>query len=124
MARRLALVVEDDHDIGEVVRTILARAGLRVIVVTDGQEAFDHIASRERPDVVVLDLMLPSLTGIQLLQQLRQFRAFDDIPFVALTALELPEAERRPFDGYLTKPFEAKALEDMVDGVLARPRVA
>jgi PAS domain S-box-containing protein len=87
------LVVDDDPDVRRIVRVILERAGYATRAAADGQEAFQLIIA-ERPDLLILDLMMPNLDGFQLVRLLRQRRWTQEIPLLVLTALDLTEGEK------------------------------
>ncbi len=115
------LVVEDDATVAEVVRTYLAHAGFRIEHAADGVTAL-HLAQRTMPDLVVLDLMLPGLSGLEVCTRLRQARP--DIPVIMLTALG-EESDRllgleTGADDYLVKPFSPRELVLRVQSVLRR----
>jgi len=115
------LVVEDDLTVAEVVRTYLEHAELEVDHAADGVTAL-AVAARTRPDLVVLDLMLPGLPGLEVCRRLRESRP--DLPVVMLTALG-EEADRvvgleLGADDYLVKPFSPRELVLRVQSVLRR----
>lgn len=115
------LVVDDDPTVSDVVRRYLERAGFRVSLCADGATALDLFA-RQRPDLVVLDLMLPGMDGLEVCRRLR-VRA-GEVPIVMLTALG-EEADRvvglqLGADDYLTKPFSPRELVLRVQSVLRR----
>ena len=118
------LVVDDDPTISEVVRGYLERAGFEVRHAADGVTGLE-LARAEPPDLVVLDLMLPGLDGIEVC---RRLRARGDVPIVMLTALG-SEVDRVlglevGADDYLTKPFSPRELVLRVQSVLRRARPA
>jgi DNA-binding response OmpR family regulator len=121
--RPLALVVDDDMTVRDVVSRYLDRAGYRVDVAGDGEAALRAVAERV-PDVVVLDLMLPRLGGLEVCRRLR--RESVGVPIVMLTALG--EEEDRVLglelgaDDYVTKPFSPRELVLRVASVLRRSR--
>ncbi|MCY7342110.1 MAG: response regulator transcription factor [Pseudonocardia sp.] len=121
--RPLALVVDDDMTVRDVVSRYLDRAGYRVDVAGDGEQALRAVASR-MPDVVILDLMLPRLGGLEVCRRLR--RESVGVPIVMLTALG--EEEDRVLglelgaDDYVTKPFSPRELVLRVASVLRRSR--
>ena len=114
------LVVDDDHTVREVVVSYLRAGGHRVIEVEDGESAL--AAMRARPaDLVVLDLMLPGIDGIEVCRRLREA---GDVPVIMLTALGA-ETDRLMglglgADDYVTKPFSPRELVLRVDSVLRR----
>jgi PAS domain S-box-containing protein len=87
------MVVDDDPDVCRIVRVILERAGYASRSARDGQEAFRMIME-DRPDLLILDLMMPNLDGFQLVRLLRQRRWTQQIPLLVLTALDLTEGEK------------------------------
>jgi len=115
------LVVDDDPTVSDVVRRYLERAGLEVTLAGDGPAALRAAASR-RPDLVVLDLMLPGVDGLEVCRRLRERDA--ELPVVMLTALG-EEADRVAglalgADDYVTKPFSPRELVLRVQSVLRR----
>jgi two-component system response regulator ResD len=119
----LILVVEDEPSIAEVVSLYLCRAGFSVTVASDGVQAIEEIA-RQRPDLVILDLMLPKLDGYEVT---RRLRAQGDTPIIMLTARK-SEVDRiagleMGADDYVVKPFSAQELVSRVRAVLRRSGV-
>jgi DNA-binding response OmpR family regulator len=123
---QLVLVVDDDPTVSDVVRRYLERAGFVVRLAADGPGAL-RAFDAERPDLVVLDLMLPGIDGLEVCRRMRA-RA-DGVPIVMLTALG-EEADRvvgleLGADDYVTKPFSPRELVLRVQSVLRRsPRSA
>ena len=116
------LVVEDEVPIGELLRGYLEREGWRVSAVTDGLAAVEA-ARHEQPDVIVLDLMLPGLDGIEVC---RRVRTFSDAYVLMLTARS-EEIDRIVglsvgADDYMLKPFSPRELVARVRALLRRPR--
>jgi len=116
------LVVDDEPSISEVVSIYLRRAGYQVVVAQDGQEALDAL-EKEPPDLVVLDLMLPKMDGLEIT---RRLRAAGDTPIIMLTARR-EEADRivgleMGADDYVVKPFSPQELVSRVKAVLRRTR--
>jgi DNA-binding response OmpR family regulator len=114
------LVVEDEPSIREVVNLYLRRAGYQVTVVEDGQAALDSL-SDELPDLVVLDLMLPEVDGLEITRWLRER---GDTPIIMLTARR-EERDRiagleMGADDYVVKPFSPQELVSRVRAVLRR----
>jgi two-component system, OmpR family, response regulator ResD len=122
------LVVEDDLTVAEVVVDYLRHAGLEPRHAMDGQAALE-IAAAWRPDLVVLDLMLPGVSGLEVCRRLRQERdAQVPLPVIMLTALG-EESDRvlgleNGADDYVTKPFSPRELSLRVQAVLRRARAA
>jgi two-component system phosphate regulon response regulator PhoB len=122
MSHRI-LVVDDEPDITALVAYHLARAGYRVSTAGTGHDAL-KAAQEERPEVVVLDLMLPGVTGYEVLRELRKRKDTGDIGVILLTARR-EEADRimglsLGADDYLTKPFSPQELTLRVAAVLRR----
>jgi two-component system phosphate regulon response regulator PhoB len=118
------LVVDDEPEIVALVTYNLAKVGYRVATAATGQEALD-LARRERPSLIVLDLMLPGLSGFDVLEQLRSDEATRDIAVLMLTARrEEPDRIRGlslGADDYLTKPFSPAELVLRVGAILMGP---
>ena len=117
------LVVDDEPDITALVAYHLARSGYRVSTAANGQDAL-KAAREERPDIVVLDLMLPGISGYEVLRELRQRRDTADVGVILLTARR-EETDRIKgltlgADDYLTKPFSPQELTLRVAALLRR----
>jgi len=117
------LVVDDERDIVELVRYNLTQAGYRVVSAMDGRQAVD-MARRERPDLVVLDLMLPTLPGAEVARILKQDEKTRTIPILMLTARG-EEVDRvvgfeLGADDYVVKPFSPRELVLRVQAILRR----
>jgi CheY-like chemotaxis protein len=107
------LVVDDDPDTVRIVTFRLQAKGHRVIGATSAREALDAVSARGRPDVVILDVTMPDMTGLALLAELRALDGLDHLPAIFLSARVLPadiEAGKALGASYLTKPFIATAL--------------
>ena len=122
MGKRTVLVVEDEPEIAGVVRQYLEKDGYRVSVVSDGQRAVDEFG-RLRPDLVLLDLMLPGLDGFEVCRRIRQHAS---TPIIMLTARD-EEADKLiglelGADDYITKPFSPREVVARVRAVLRRAR--
>jgi DNA-binding response OmpR family regulator len=120
MSEPTILVVDDEPSINEVVSIYLTRAGYRVLVAENGQTALE-ILEREPLDLVVLDLMLPGVDGLEIT---RHLRAEGDIPIIMLTARR-EETDRilgleMGADDYIVKPFSPRELVSRVRAVLRR----
>ncbi len=120
-ARRI-LVVDDEPGIVKVVRKQLELAGFAVLVATDGVSGLAQ-AREARPDLVILDLMLPKLNGHEVSAALKQDAQTRHIPILMLTANARPTDEQTSrqhgADGYLTKPFALDDLLSRIRGLLA-----
>ena len=117
------LVVDDEPDIVALVAYHLAKAGYRVATASSGTDALES-ARRDRPAIIVLDLMLPGMSGYEVLEQLRANDATRDVAVLMLTARR-DEADRIQglslgADDYLTKPFSPQELVLRVGAILRR----
>jgi DNA-binding response OmpR family regulator len=120
VTERTVLVVDDEEAIAEAVRARLASEGFRVVVAEDGPRAI-RAARDERPDLVVLDLMLPGMDGLEVCQELQRDQW---VPVLMLTA-RTDEADKVAgfavgADDYLTKPFSLRELVVRVKAILRR----
>ncbi len=117
------LVVEDEAAIATMLRYNLEKQGFRVQEAADGQEALLRI-TEDRPDLVLLDWMLPSLSGIEVCRQIRRRPATRDLPVIMLTARAEDQDAVRGLDmgadDYITKPFNIAALLARVRALLRR----
>ena len=114
------LIIEDDPDTARLVGLYLTRDGHRVLAASDGVEGM-RLARDARPDLVVLDLMLPGKSGMDIC---RELRGESTIPIVMLTArvdeADLLEGLESGADDYVTKPFSPRVLAARVNAVLRR----
>ena len=115
------LVVDDERDVREVVKTTLQENGYQVVEATNGVEAYAAAADAavaEKPDLIVLDLMLPKLNGFEVLAKLKENPQTSYIPVVILTARGQSQDETRALRAgatdYMTKPWAADELADRV----------
>ncbi|NLX91766.1 MAG: response regulator [Firmicutes bacterium] len=107
------LLVEDEKNIILGVKTCLEVANYQVLVVEDGEKAIET-AVNERPDLILLDLMLPKIDGFTVCRELKSKEETKNIPIVVLTAKVEEESRRRAMeagaDSYMTKPFRPEEL--------------
>jgi len=123
MKKATILVIDDEKDLIELVRYNLEKDGFDVIAATDGQSGLD-VVKKHRPDLVVLDLMMPGVDGLQICKQLRADPRTYRIPVIMLTA-KATEADRivgleLGADDYITKPFSPREVVARVKAVLRR----
>jgi DNA-binding response OmpR family regulator len=117
----LILVVDDDAKTALAVRLYLEHAGCEVASASDGRQALARAESEPRPDLVVLDLMLPGLDGLEVCRRLREI---SDVPIIMLTARSTEEDRLEGLelgaDDYVIKPFSPRELAARVRAVLRR----
>lgn len=117
------LVIDDDQAIAELVKINLELLGHQVGVASDGVKGL-ALAQQNRPDLIVLDVMMPDLDGFTVCQRLRQNPATNSIPVLMLTALGMTKDKVTGFDSgaddYLVKPFEIPELQVRVRALLRR----
>ncbi|MBL9206575.1 MAG: response regulator [Opitutaceae bacterium] len=124
--RPLVLSVDDESDVTSLLQFHLERAGCDVVVAASGREALQRVAER-RPDLILLDLMLPDIDGLGVCEILRREARTAMIPVVILTAWATVDARSLGLElgalDYLTKPFVPKELVAKVTRLLSlRPR--
>ena len=123
MTSREILVVEDEKDIQELVRYNLAKEGYAVQCMTTGEEALRAIRASV-PDLVILDLMLPGISGLDVCRSIKSDQATRQIPVVMLTAkgeeADIVSGLELGADDYVTKPFSPRVLLARIRAVLRR----
>jgi DNA-binding response OmpR family regulator len=119
----LVMVIEDEKAIRDLVRYNLERAGYRVATADDGEAGLQRLFD-SRPDALVLDLMLPGPSGMEVLRELRDEPATRDLPVLVLSArsaeMDKLEGFEHGADDYLTKPFSPRELVARVKALLRR----
>lgn len=122
LAAKRILVVDDQPDIRLMCRVNLALEGYEVIEAGDGEAGIDAVR-RERPDLVLLDVMMPGVDGWQMLDEIKSDPRLNTIPVILLTARVQREDEIRGWSSgaaeYLSKPFNPSSLSDVVRRVLS-----
>ena len=113
MAKKKILLVDDEEELVDMVRMRLEAAGYDVLSAADGQAGLDA-ARRERPDLIVLDVMLPKMDGYEVCAELKKDGRCSSIPVLFFTAKAQEEdmklGREAGGDGYLTKPFDPQAF--------------
>ncbi len=117
------LVVEDEDAVREMTAFSLTQAGFQIDSASNAQQAISRVANH-RPDLILLDWMLPDISGIELARRLKREDLTCDIPLIMLTARGEEEEKLRGFDAgaddYITKPFSPKELIARIKAVLRR----
>lgn len=123
MNKKMILIVEDEEDIQHLVGFNLIKAGFQVEYADSGEQALDKI-NKQYPDLILLDIMLPGMDGIEVCQVLRSENLTADIPIIMLTAkgeeTDITGAFELGADDYVTKPFSPKVLVSRIKAVLRR----
>jgi len=127
MSNRQILVVEDERPIREMVAFGLRRAGFEVVEAEDTREARARIADR-RPDLVLVDWMLPDMSGLELTRSLKKDKDMREVPIIMLTARAEEQDKVSGLEGgaddYVTKPFSPRELLARINAVLRRSQSA
>ena len=119
------LVADDEPHLGRIIKMKLEQGPFRVSIAYDGQEAIDLINGNEQFDLVLLDLMMPRLSGMDVLKQIREQDRFKSLPCIILTAGGDAKHERDALalgaTQFLTKPFSPKKLYALVARLTGAP---
>ncbi len=125
MSEGLILVIEDNAKNLKLVRDVLSYAGYDVIETGTAEEGI-KLAEERRPGLVLMDIQLPGMDGMEAVRLLKGSERTASVPVVAVTAFAMKDDRRRAldagFDGYLEKPISLQALRDMVRDFLAPPK--
>jgi len=117
MDKRRILLVDDEFNLVEMIKLRLEAAGYEVLTAFDGQTAYD-IARKEKPDLIVLDVMLPKMDGYKVCGLLKKDAKYSKIPILMFTAKAQEEDKQLGkdlgADGYLSKPFEPQVLMNKI----------
>jgi len=118
------LIVEDNSQNMKLLEMLLRPRGYHLLKAADGEEALE-VATRERPDLIVMDIQLPKLSGLEVTKKLRQMPAFSRTPIIALTAYAM-KGDREKFiragcNAYLSKPVNTRELLRVL-GEMLSPR--
>jgi DNA-binding response OmpR family regulator len=121
MSQKTILIADDEPNIVISLEYLLQRDGYRVVVARDGQEALDAIAAGP-PDLVLLDVMLPRVSGFEVCQTVRENPALAGMPIVMLTAkgreVEVSKGMALGANAYITKPFSTQELLAQIQALL------
>jgi CheY-like chemotaxis protein len=120
MAKKI-LIVEDNPQNMKLVLMTLESRGYEIIKATDGEEAL-KVAEKERPDLILMDIQLPKMDGLEVTRRLKQMPAFSHIPIIAITAHAMKGDEQKIAEAgcnaYITKPFSTRELPKLVAKML------
>ncbi len=121
MAKQKILIVEDEESLLKLESILLTSKGYDVRGVSNGQQALDAI-SEERPDLVLLDIMLPEIDGFEVCQRIKDDPETKDIPVIMLTAKksreDMARGEKVGADWYITKPFKSAMVIETIQRFL------
>jgi DNA-binding response OmpR family regulator len=121
------IVVEDEAAISKLISYVLQNAGFMVEAYTDGGEALEAI-TKNPPNLILLDLMLPTMSGFEILTKLKQDENFKKIPVVVLTCRGQDEDKEKAFklgvSEYMTKPFSPTGLVAILGDVMSREKMS
>ena len=119
------LVADDEPHIGRIIKMKLEQGPFRVSLAYDGQEALDMVNDGEQIDLALLDLMMPKLSGLDVLRRIREQERFKSLPCIILTAGGDAKHERDALElgatQFLTKPFSPKKLYALVARLTGAP---
>jgi two-component system, OmpR family, alkaline phosphatase synthesis response regulator PhoP len=122
---RKVLIADDEPDILEIIKYNLSAEGYHVITAKDGSEAIDK-AKQSKPDLIILDIMMPKKTGVEVCEYLRSQPDFQDTLIIFLTALSDESAHIKGFesgaDDYVNKPISPKVLMSRVNALFRRSK--
>lgn len=110
------LIVEDDADLREMMAQLLTLEGFRAEAVANGREALNYLHQSPRPDLILLDLMMPIMDGWEFRKRQQQEPAIADVPVIVLTALDRAQARAADLSGvdFLKKPLDFDRLLELV----------
>ena len=117
---KTVLVVDDEPVLRVIVREILQEEGYAVIEAADGRVMLE-IMARERPDLVLMDVMMPGVDGREAYQQLRLHPEHRDVPVVMMSAAVRSDALDPSIAGFMAKPFDLTHLVELVARLIGRP---
>jgi two-component system alkaline phosphatase synthesis response regulator PhoP len=122
MSKKRILVVDDEKELTDLIKVRLESNGFQAIVAYDGQEGLTK-AKKEKPDLIILDLMLPKMDGYKVCRMLKFDEKYRKIPIILFTAraqeADVKLGQEVGADAYITKPFESKVLLDKIQELLA-----
>ena len=120
-SNRLVLIVDDDEHTRTLLKDLCETSGFKVLTAEDGVEAMEHI-SKARPDLVLLDLMMPRRDGFSVLKAVRETTELAELPVIVLTAMGDMDGKIRGMelgaDDYITKPFKLIELQTRINSAL------
>ena len=121
MVKKKILIVEDNPQNMKLMEMLLEAKGYILLEAIDGEQAMD-VATTERPDLILMDIQLPKMSGLEVTRKLRQLPAFNHIPIIAITAYAM-KGDKEKFikagcDAYLPKPIDIHELPRVISEML------
>jgi len=121
------LIVEDNEKNMKLVRDILAHHGHRVIEAATGEDGV-RLALAEKPELILMDIQLPDISGVEALARIRREPALDAVPVLAVSASVMPDEQQRivssGFDAFIAKPISIRPFLESVNAALSEGRKA
>jgi CheY-like chemotaxis protein len=122
MDQKTVLIIEDEEDAAELFAEMMRVSGFRVVKTSKSRPAISLMSS-EKPDVILLDIMMPEISGLDILRQMRREPELANIPVIVVTAKSMPSDIKNGMEAgastYLTKPVGFLELKDAVERALA-----
>ena len=123
MSQKHILIVEDEESLLKLESILLTSKGYRVTAVSDGTAALKSVAG-DRPDLVLLDIMMPGIDGFEVCRRIKSDPLTASIPIVMLTAKKSTSDQTRGLEAgasaYVTKPFKSQKTAEVIEGLLAK----
>ncbi len=115
--KKRVLVVDDEADIRQIIHSLLETDDYEVISAGNGQEALEILEGDVKPDIILLDLMMPSMSGYRLLNELHQRGLHRAFSIIVMTADRLmkQQIDRMGIKGFISKPFDINELQRMIE---------
>jgi len=110
------LIVEDDQDLREMMAQLLTLEGFQAATVANGKEALEYLHERDRPEVILLDLMMPVMDGWEFRRKQQADPSLAGVPVIVLSAIDPARAARVDAEAFLKKPLDFDRLLDLVRG--------
>jgi len=122
--KKKVLIVEDNPQNMRLLEMLLGAKGYTLLKAIDGEEALDT-ATREQPDLIIMDIQLPKMSGLEATRQLRQLPDFSHTPIIAITAYAMKGDQEKLLaagcDAYLPKPINTRELPEVISEMLFPP---
>lgn len=122
--KKTVLICDDEPNIQESIRYAVHKEGFDHLLAGDGDTAYD-MARRERPDLIILDVGMPGMTGLEVCEKLRKEAEYADMQIIILTAFGQATDEQQAYqvgaDKFISKPFSPRALREVLRDILGRP---